>query len=53
MGIKIIPSTSWTMAKHGSKCVDIVGTDDERQITALFCGTMLHCMRLPANTVDI
>lgn len=40
-GIKIVSSTSWTMAKHGSKRVDIVGTDDECQITALFCGTML------------
>ena len=36
MGIKIVPSTSWTMAKRGSKHVDIVGTDNERQITALF-----------------
>ena len=40
-GIRIVPSSSWTMDRCGSKRVEIVGTDDKRQITALFCGTML------------
>ena len=40
-GIKLVPSSSWTMEKRGSKRVEMVGTDDKRQITAVFCGTIL------------
>lgn len=29
------------MEKRGSQCAEIVGTHDKRQITAVFCGTML------------
>ena len=39
-GIKIVPSSSWTMEKCGLR-VEIVGADDKRKITAVFCGTML------------
>ena len=39
-GIKIIPTTTWTMEKMGSKRVEIVGTNDKHQITAIFCGTI-------------
>ena len=41
MSIKIVPSPSWIMKKCGVKHVEIVGADDKRQITALFCGTIL------------
>jgi transposase-like protein len=39
-GIKYVPVGNWTMAKEGSKRVDIVGMDDKRQITAVFGCTM-------------
>ena len=39
-GIKYVPVSNWTMAKEGSKRVEIVGGDDKRQITAVFGCTM-------------
>ena len=39
-GIHYVPLLSWTMAKQGSKQVEIAGVDDKRQITAVFGGTM-------------
>ena len=35
-----MPVSSWTMAKEGSKRVEIIGIDDKRQITAVFGGTL-------------
>ncbi len=32
-GIHYVPVSSWTMAKEGSKRVEIAGIDDKRQIT--------------------
>ena len=40
-GIKLVPSSSWTMEKCGEKRVEMVGINDKRQITAIFCGTAL------------
>ena len=40
-GIKIVPSYSWTMAEMGSRRVELVGLSDKRQITAVFCGSLL------------
>ena len=40
-GIMIVPSNSSTMDKMGTKRVEIVGLKDKRQITAVFCGTIL------------
>lgn len=40
-GIKIVPSSNWTMELQGSKRVEMIGTNDKRQITALFCGNIL------------
>ena len=34
--LKYVPVSSWTMAKEGSKQMEISGIDDKRQITALF-----------------
>ena len=39
-GINYIPTSSWTMEKQGSKRVEIIGKDDEHQITAVLAGTM-------------
>ena len=39
-GIHYVPVSSWTMAKEGSKRVEITGIDDKRQLTAVFAGTM-------------
>ena len=35
-GMHYIPVSSWTMAKEGSKRVEICGIDDKQQITAVF-----------------
>lgn len=40
-GIKLVPCSSWTMEKQGEKRVEMVGVNDKRQITAVFCGTLL------------
>ncbi len=40
MGIKIVPTASWTMEKKGTKWVEIVATDDKRKFTEVFgCST--------------
>ena len=39
-GIKIVPSTTWSMEKRGAKRVEVVGTGDEWQITVVFCITI-------------
>ena len=39
-GMHYVPVSSWTMAKEGSKRVEICGIDDKRQITAVFGVTM-------------
>ena len=39
-GLKYVPVSSWTMAKEGSKRVEISGIDDKRQITAVFAVTL-------------
>ena len=40
-GIKIVPCSTWTMDQRGAQRVEMVGVNDKRQITALFCGTMV------------
>ena len=40
-GLKIVPSSSWTMDRSGSHRVELIGTDDRRQITAVFCGSFV------------
>lgn len=40
-GIKLMPSLVWMMERQGEKQVEMVGVNDKRQITAVFCGTML------------
>ena len=40
-GIKIVPSSTWTMERQGSKRVEAVGVNDKRLITAIFCGSLV------------
>ena len=40
-GMKLVPSSVWTMERQGERRVEMVGVNDKRQITAIFCGTML------------
>ena len=40
MGIKIVPSSTWTMELQGLKHVEITGISDKRQVTAVFCGNL-------------
>ena len=39
-GIHLVPASTWTMDKEGSKCIEVSGVNDKRQITAVFCGTL-------------
>ena len=39
-GIKMIPSSGWTMDQQGVKRVEIRGVNDKRNITAVFCGSL-------------
>ena len=49
-GIKLVPSTSWTMNKQGAKRVGLVGFSDKRQIAAVFCGNLLEAF-LPIQLI--
>ena len=40
-GIKIVPSSGWTMDQQGVKRVEVIGMNDKRQITAVFCASMV------------
>ena len=39
-GIRLVPSSNWTLEKKGVKRVALSGCDDKRQITAVVCGSM-------------
>ena len=38
-GIKLVPSSTWTMERKGERRVEMMGVNDKRQITAIFCGS--------------
>ena len=40
-GLKIVPTSSWTMNELRAKRVEIVGVNDKRMITAVFCGSAM------------
>ena len=40
-GIKLVPSSVWTMERQEEKRVEMVGINAKFQITAVFCGIML------------
>lgn len=35
-----MPSSTWTMEQRGANRVQMIGVNDKRQITAIFCGTL-------------
>ena len=39
LGWTYVPSSSWTMDKHGTKQMEIIGAKDKHQITPVFCDT--------------
>ena len=39
-GIRLVPSSNWTMEKRGARRIEIAGSKDKRQITAILCGTV-------------
>ena len=39
-GIKMVPSSGWTMDRQGAKRVEVSGVNDKRMITAVFCGSL-------------
>ena len=39
-GVKLVPSSGWTMEKQGAKRVELSGANNKQQITAVFCGSM-------------
>ena len=41
-GLNEFPSSSWTMVEKGSKHVELMGMNDKRKITAVFCGSLLE-----------
>ena len=47
-GVKYVPVANWTMEVKGSKWVEVAGTDDNRQITALLSCTLSgKCLPIP------
>ena len=46
--IKYVPVSCWTLEKKGSKCVEIAGVNEKRQITALLAGTLSGQFCLPS-----
>ena len=40
-GIKLVPTTSWTMNEVGARRVELIGSSDKQQITAVFCGSLV------------
>ena len=39
-GIKLVPSTSWSMEQKGVQRVEVAGQNDKHQVTAVVCGTI-------------
>ena len=40
-GIKMVPTGLYTMEKEGAKRIEIIGASDKRQITAVFCCSLI------------
>ena len=40
-GIKLVPTTSWTMNEVRTRRVELIGLSDKWQITAVFCGSLV------------
>ena len=44
-GIRISPTSNWTMERKGCKRVEMTGVDDKRQVTAVLCGNLKRCLK--------
>ncbi len=51
-GIKLVPSSNWTLEKQGSKRVELTGMNDKRQITYR-CVLWFYGWRLPTSAIDL
>ena len=40
-GIKLVRCSSWIMEQRGANTVEVIRTNDTRQITAVFCGSLV------------
>lgn len=40
-GIRLVPTSNWTMDKKGSQRVPLTGLNDKRQVTAVLCGNLI------------
>ena len=40
IGIRLVPSSSWTMEQRGVKRVEMLGQNDKCQVMAVFCGSL-------------
>ena len=40
-GLNLVPAATWSTAPKGSKCVEIKGFEDKRQVTAVFCASLV------------
>ena len=49
-GIKLVPLTGWTMEEQDARRVELVGLNDKRKITAVFCGNILGAF-LPIQVI--
>ena len=49
-GLNVVPSSLYTMDKQGKKRVELIGLKDKRQITALFCASIVGDF-LPAQLI--
>ena len=53
--MKIVPCSTWTMERQRSTRVEMVGINDKRHITAVFCGSLTgkkksYCLSLMSTT---
>ena len=40
-GIKMVPCSTWPMEQQGAKREEVIGVNDKRRITAVFCGSLI------------
>ena len=39
-GLNIVPASHWTLEQKGARRAELIGVNDKRQITAVFCGSL-------------
>ena len=51
-GIKLVPSSGWTMDQLCSRCVEVTGENDKQLIMAVFCESLAN-WRFLAHSADL